>query len=491
MLLRAALLAALSVPLAACVDDAAQVAVINQDVLVVDGPTTCAEQGLGNREFGIVDPAHGRYLIDDANYVDLLFVYDVPTVFAFSGSLRMDGVLVTGGGKTAVWDLGGEQNGWPSLHAPTVSGEEPPAPESITFCYDYELFVNPNAYAKYARQHTWDVAKTGVDWSLTLAEGQTYLAAYDVTVTLTAVSDAGYQISGPVFVNNPTPYPTTLTGVDVMVGEIVAEVGCPVTFPWTIPANSTLACDYRAIVPDTADRLVVATAHAEGELGDASGSELGSFGSHTTGLELVDECVKVMDARVPYGFLGTVCADEGVKTFHYTAPIGPFAVCGPFEVENVAVIEGLDTGTTDSASWTVGGEIPCDDGCTLTPGYWKTHSEHGPAPYDATWAELADGADTTFFLSGVSYHTALWTPPQGNAYWQLAHAYIAAELNELNDASLAAVQGTFDAATALLQAYTPADVARAPRNVRQQFVSLASVLDGYNNGLLGPGHCDE
>ena len=31
-----------------------------------------------------------------------------------------------------------------------------------------------------------------------------------------------------------------------------------------------------------------------------------------------------------------------------------------------------------------------DTPCTLTQGYWKTHSSYGPAPYDVTWAILGD-----------------------------------------------------------------------------------------------------
>ena len=72
-------------------------------------------------------------------------------------------------------------------------------------------------------------------------------------------------------------------------------------------------------------------------------------------------------------------------------------------------------------------------GCSLTPGYWKNHSQYGPAPYDATWAQV--GEDTIFFLSNQTWYEVLWTAPKkGNAYYILAHAYIAAYLNELNGA---------------------------------------------------------
>ena len=80
-----------------------------------------------------------------------------------------------------------------------------------------------------------------------------------------------------------------------------------------------------------------------------------------------------------------------------------------------------------------------DGGCTLTPGYWKTHSTYGPAPYDETWALV--GEDTPFFLSGQSYYDVLWTSPAGNAYYNLSFHYIAAELNDLNGADFSACAG--------------------------------------------------
>ena len=136
-------------------------------------------------------------------------------------------------------------------------------------------------------------------------------------------------------------------------------------------------------------------------------------------------------------------------------------------------------------------EVP--EGCTLTPGYWKTHSSYGPAPYDATWAQI--GEDTPFFTSGQSYYEVLWTEPEGgNAYYILAHAYIAAGLNQLNGADFAAAQTTFEQATILFETYTPDEVAamkKTDKAMRAHFISLAETLDNYNNGLIGPGHCAE
>jgi hypothetical protein len=203
-----------------------------------------------------------------------------------------------------------------------------------------------------------------------------------------------------------------------------------------------------------------------------------------------DECVSVTDSLV--GVLGNVCAGQTTTfTFNYSNEVGPYDVCGDYTVYNTASFTTNDSGATGSDSWTVDVNVPCVGGCSLTPGYWKTHSAYGPAPYDDTWAQI--GEDTTFFLSGKTYYQALWTAPQGNAYWILAHAYIAAQLNQLNGADFTAAQAAFDQATALFSnpANTPAYVSGLRGSARQTWLDLATVLDNYNNGLIGPGHCTE
>lgn len=138
--------------------------------------------------------------------------------------------------------------------------------------------------------------------------------------------------------------------------------------------------------------------------------------------------------------------------------------------------------------------LPPSTGCTLTQGYWKTHSEYGPAPYDDTWAMLADGADTPFFLSGQSWFDVFWTPVKGNPYYILAHQYAAAALNVLAGADPSAVSTELADAVTLLSTYTPFDVATIKENDKHSptltwFKDTAEVLDDYNNGLIGPGHC--
>jgi hypothetical protein len=134
---------------------------------------------------------------------------------------------------------------------------------------------------------------------------------------------------------------------------------------------------------------------------------------------------------------------------------------------------------------------PPDHGCTYTQGFWKTHSDRGPAPYSDGWQALgAAEEDTPFFNSGASWYSTFWTPPRGNAFYNLAHQYMAAKLNVLNgssstldvDAALSGAEALFGGLAAGSTTLTSSQ--------RTDALAWASTLDSYNNGAIGPGHCD-
>jgi hypothetical protein len=215
--------------------------------------------------------------------------------------------------------------------------------------------------------------------------------------------------------------------------------------------------------------------------------------STTTGCVSGASYVEVFDDNLigsgnPTGKIGEVWfgTDTLPKTFTYSKVIGPYNTCGEYCVVNTA---RLCSGA--STNWTITIHVPCETGCTLTPGYWKTHSELGPAPYDDTWAQLPQGADTPFYLSGQTWYDVFWTPPAGgNAYYIFAQAYMAAKLNILNGASTTpAVDAAITWAENFFNSFAP--TAGLSKSVRNQVLAQATLLDNYNNGLIGPGHCSE
>jgi len=342
------------------------------------------------------------------------------------------------------------------------------------------LAVKKDVFCEKDRQWTWDIDKSADQTDLTLSVGQTMPVNYIVTASALA-ADTNFKVEGNIGVTNLSGAPIEIASVSDSLGA----VSCGVTFPYTLEPKHDLLCTYTGSLGSPAAQNV-ATAT------DIAGFEVSVVADIDWNLAAVtetDECVLVTDSYA--GELGTVCAgDITTFTFPYTRDL-VYDVCGPYTEENIASFTTDDTGATGSDDWTVIVDVPCEGGCTLTPGYWKTHSIYGPAPYDDTWALI--GEDTPFFMSGKSYYQALWTAPAGNAYYILAHAYIAAELNFLNGASSTLdVDAAFDAATALFETYTPAQIAdKANKTVRAQFIALAEILDDYNNGLYGPGHCSE
>jgi hypothetical protein len=122
----------------------------------------------------------------------------------------------------------------------------------------------------------------------------------------------------------------------------------------------------------------------------------------------------------------------------------------------------------------------CDDGCTLTQGYWKNHSEAWPVD--------------TLSLGSVSYSQAellsiLGERVGGNGLVSLAHQLIAAKLNVASGANASAISSTIAAADALIGGLVVPPVGLgflAPSSTD----ALTSALDDWNNGITGPGHCE-
>ena len=69
---------------------------------------------------------------------------------------------------------------------------------------------------------------------------------------------------------------------------------------------------------------------------------------------------------------------------------------------------------------------------------------------------------------------------------------MAAKLNMLGGASAPAnVLAAITSAETLFGANTPAQAALLKGGAKALWTSLAGTLGSYNEGLIGPGHCDE
>lgn len=344
----------------------------------------------------------------------------------------------------------------------------------------YAPVVSKNAHPYFTRTYQWSILKSSPVSSLTLATGQQQQVSYSVTVSVSGQVDSDFGVSGKITVTNPHPGAAmSVTLSDVISPNIPASLACGGTL--NVSAGGSADCNYSASLPDGSSRTNTVTVIFRGIDFTATAPVNFAEADKTE----VDECVTVSDDQ--YGSLGTVCIGQAPQTFNYSLWIGPYNACGDYQYTNTASFVTNDTATAGSSSWTVNVHVPCA-GCTLTQGYWKTHSRYGPAPYDDTWAQI--GEDTPFFLSGQSWYQVLWTSPAGNAYYNLAHQYIAARLNILNGAaSTAEVDAAITWATDFFTNHSPSDT--LPKQLRQQVLQKANLLDQYNNGLIGPGHCTE
>lgn len=132
---------------------------------------------------------------------------------------------------------------------------------------------------------------------------------------------------------------------------------------------------------------------------------------------------------------------------------------------------------------------PPSNGCTLTLGYWKNHTEEWDEVSDPNTASFI--TSTTFYNSGETYLQILNEPTKGSAYLILAHQFIAAELNVGAGAS---TTSAVDAALSGADAYfssAPSGIPSPGGTLRAQLIGWAETLDGYNNGFTGPGHCGD
>lgn len=447
-------------------------------------------------ELKIDNPALGETTLDfvKINYKNIGGIYQID----WESTRGIDLVIVKAG---AVQSGGGAYfySYSPEAFADTnLTTPDNKALSHISFCYDYEVEVSKTADPSFTRTYSWTIDKGGDQTELKLAVGETYPVNYTVKVDST-YTDSDWAVSGTITITNPDPnYPAVITSVsDVISGDIVPTMSCGVTFPYTLAkGGGTITCTYSTSLSDGTSRTNTATVAAtiSGTVkqgndtynfsNDASGSAKKDFAFVTPTSE-VDECITVSDDK--YGSLGKVCYNDLPKTFSYSLNVS-YAVCGDYEFVNTASFATNDTGTTGSDSWTVKVSVPCAGGCTLTQGYWKTHSIYGPAPYDDTWALV--GEDTLFFNSGLSWYKVLWTPPSGgNVYFILAHQYIAAKMNILNGADGTAVSSALSWAENFFNTYTPTST--LSKLVKNEAAKVAAQLDQYNNGLIGPGHCSE
>lgn len=126
--------------------------------------------------------------------------------------------------------------------------------------------------------------------------------------------------------------------------------------------------------------------------------------------------------------------------------------------------------------------LPCvGSSCTYTQGYWRTHPDAWPV--------------TSLTLGTVTYQAAelmaiLDNPAQGNGLVILTHQLIAAKLNIANGADPSEVQQTIVDADAMVAGLVIPPIGNGYLPASQTS-ALTETLTEYNEGTIGPGHCND
>ncbi|WP_041433982.1 hypothetical protein [Thermus sp. CCB_US3_UF1] len=449
--------------------------------------------------YKIDPPTSGTYPLDTYGHqVTVNFSPDGRYV-DWSSNLAIAAVIVKGGPGANVYLYDPPATSGIGLRSPDhpTSGQIP-AISHVAFCWEYRLSAEKTAETRYTRQYYWEIHKMGDRSELTLSAGQVFPVNYQVRVAVSRFEERDFAVRGTITLRNNTPIPFVVQSVsDLVSPDMPASVDCG-PLPRTLEPGQSLSCTYQAPLPNKEARTNTATAtyvrQGQERLRQVSATAPVTFGEPT---KVVDGQVEVFDDRYPYGPLGSVAAGEAPKTFAYTLNVGPYP-CGNQDTSylftNTASLRTNTTGSTATSSWTVQVRVPaCAQGCTLTQGYWKTHTKYGPAkPRNSTWDRVGPkGEDTDFYRSNQTYYQVLWTPPSGgNPYYQLAHQFIAAKLNQLNGAATPpAVAEALTWAEGFFSAYTPSGP--FSRTLTHQARTYASILAQYNEGYLGPGPCSE
>ncbi len=117
--------------------------------------------------------------------------------------------------------------------------------------------------------------------------------------------------------------------------------------------------------------------------------------------------------------------------------------------------------------------------CPLSQGYWKNHTGNWPASAVPMMLGTTNSYDDLQLLS--IFNSAV----RGDASIILAHQLIAAKLNVANGSPVpvSVANAITDADAAIADLVIPAGI-KSNSSLRSTMISLAAILDDYNNGLL-------
>lgn len=372
----------------------------------------------------------------------------------------------------------------------------------------WALNVSKTASTSYTRDWNWSLTKTAnPNTTITIEHGSLTNIAYAVVARPTAV-DSAWTVAGTVKVHNPAPITATVSSlVDVLSDSTPVALQCGGSAPYSIAGGGDLICTYsiaRTSAASGSNSATATLANNNGLTTTFDGSASYSFGAPSTVLHAL---VTVTDNGVTADSTGWSFTSSSAS-YLFAAPAGGSfaynvmagnvsAACDTYtNVSNTAFLNDGDHILQASATHQLYAGA-CGNNCTLTIGYWKTHAGFTGRNADRVTPELPQRLGTLGGLKTVNVTTASQavgllsnSGDASNGVNKLYSQMLAAKLNIFRGASPAAINTILSAADAFLATNNSADWNGMNKNAKQQVNNWASTFDQYNNGEIGPGHCD-
>lgn len=199
-------------------------------------------------------------------------------------------------------------------------------------------------------------------------------------------------------------------------------------------------------------------------------------------------------------FEATTTTDSEGRYEFLNLPLGNYQVCEVVQSGWIATtpvcVERELTETVLSRRAIFGNQVEeaGGEGCTLTQGFWKSKAGETRMEQLIPVGGLLLG---TTAYTVAQLQSILDQPVVGNMLINLAHQLIAAKFNVLNGADDTAVAATITHADGLIGSLVVPPVGTDEVTNPEDAVLYAqmetdkTILDNYNMGLIGPGHCGD
>jgi hypothetical protein len=190
---------------------------------------------------------------------------------------------------------------------------------------------------------------------------------------------------------------------------------------------------------------------------------------------------------------------------YYVLDIGNDGVCGKtVTYKNVANLwesgptpPGGERHDAEATVTITTGECRGGHGCTKTLGYWKNHAggtkkTDAVSPLLPLWLGTADGEKSVQVTTAEQAVEILAKREDAsNGINKLYAQLLAAKLNIRRGADDSIVARLIAAADLFLARMSGSQWAALQANDRRSVLNWAEFLDDFNNGTVGPGHCDD